>query len=372
MGCEIFMNNDYKIIVDQLDNMSPTFQLIQQMVNEAPIDSLQRDMKHLKYLRDSVSTFPYETYQRDAQNAHEMVKQIRKDLNIPSSDLESISRSLEQMRMPTPIELLSDVTIPETLFSQINTELYDANWGDIKEKSSISKINYPTIEFVTKEPEKFALELFGHVEELNDDDLNSVFTEEFLNEITKSWWIFPRFSFKEYKELAELGVDDCDLNRYVLLEYVKTPELIYDLVSKWKFYDDTRFRVIMQATDNYYGGNYEICVLTLLLQIEGLMRDKFKIKAKSSKLREKLEKRLDAFLNNSKSLTSWDEFLIKSSKSYVWMILKPLCDDVDFIEEENEINRNVSAHNGKVEADQIAAIRLFLIIDTLMYLLELI
>ena len=128
----------------------------------------------------------------------------------------------------------------------------------------------------------------------------------------------------------------------------------------------------MQATDNYYGGNYEICVLTLLLQIEGLMRDKFKIKAKSSKLREKLEKRLDAFLNNSKSLTSWDEFLIKSSKSYVWMILKPLCDDVDFIEEENEINRNVSAHNGKVEADQIAAIRLFLIIDTLMYLLELI
>lgn len=367
------MGNDLRMMVGELDRLSPTFQLMQQMINEAPIDSLQRDMKHFKSLRDSLSAFPYETYRRDAKNAHEMVKRIRKDLNIPSSDFKSITESLEQMRIPTPIELMTSVTIPKPIFTQINTELYDTDWNNIKENSAISKIDYPTIEFATKEPEKFASKLYNHIKGLDDDELTSVFTEEFLNEITKNWWIFPRFSFEDYKEFSELGFDDCDLNRYVLLEYVKTPELIYDLINNWEFHDNTRFRVIMQATNNYYEGNYEICVLTLLLQIEGLMRDKFEIRASSPDLRKKLNKRLNTFLKeNSENLTSWDEFLIKSSMSYVWMILKPLCDKVDLIEEEYEINRHVSAHNGKVEADQIAAIRLYLIIDTLMYLLELI
>ena len=64
--------------------------------------------------------------------------------------------------------------------------------------------------------------------------------------------------------------------------------------------------------------------MTLLLQIEGLMRDKFEIRAKSPELRKKLNKRLNTFLKeNLENLTSWDEFLIKSSRLYVWMILKP-------------------------------------------------
>lgn len=367
------MNNNFKAMVEQLDRLSPTFQLMQQISNNVPIDVLQRDLEQISYLRDTVSGFPYETYKRDANNVHEMVKQIRNDLNIPASDLKSISESLEQMRMPTPMELLADVTIPKNLFSEINTELHDTDWFDLKEKSIISQIDYPTIEFVTKEPEKFASKLHGHVEELNDDDLSSIFTEDFLNEITKNWWIFPRLSFGDYKELSGLEIDDCDLNRYVLLEYVKDPGLIYVLISEWEFHDDARAKVIMQATDNYYNGYYEISVLVLLLQIEGLMRDKFQLKVKSSKLRDKLEKELDKYLKeNSESLSSWDEFLIRSSKSYIWMILKPLCDEVNLVEDENEINRHVSAHNGKIEADQIVAIRLFLIIDTLMYLLELI
>ena len=240
------MGNDLRIMVEELDRLSPTFQLMQQMINQAPIDSLQRDMKHLRDLRDSVSAFPYETYQTDARNVHEMVKKIKNELNIPSSDLKSITKSLEQMKMPTPIELMTSVTIPKPIFSQINAELYDTDWSNIKENSAISKIDYPTIEFSTKEPEKFASRLYGHVKGLDDDELTSVFTEEFLNEITKSWWIFPRFSFEDYKEFSELGFDDGDFNRYVLLEYVKTPELIYDLINDWEFRDNTRFRVIMQ------------------------------------------------------------------------------------------------------------------------------
>ena len=41
-------------------------------------------------------------------------------------------------------------------------------------------------------------------------------------------------------------------------------------------------------------------------------------------------------------------------------------------QESDEINRHISAHTGKVEANQKIAIRLILIIDTLMYLLDLI
>lgn len=97
----------------EVNKSSQIFNLIQQMVNESPIDSLQRDMKHLRDLRDSVSAFPYETYQTDARNVHEMVKKIKNELNIPSSDLKSITKSLEQMKMPTPIELMTSVTIPK-------------------------------------------------------------------------------------------------------------------------------------------------------------------------------------------------------------------------------------------------------------------
>lgn len=42
----------------EVNKSSQIFNLIQQIVNESPIDSLQRDMKHLRDLRDSVSAFP--------------------------------------------------------------------------------------------------------------------------------------------------------------------------------------------------------------------------------------------------------------------------------------------------------------------------
>lgn len=41
------------------------------------------------------------------------LKKIKNELNIPSSDLKSITKSLEQMKMPTPIELMTILTIPK-------------------------------------------------------------------------------------------------------------------------------------------------------------------------------------------------------------------------------------------------------------------
>ena len=87
-------------------------------------------------------------------------------------------------------------------------------------------------------------------------------------------------SFEEYKELFQSGFNNADLNRYILFNYIKNPLLVQDLIDGWIFHDDKRDRIIMQAADNYYQGNYEICVLALLLQIEGLMRDKLQLKLK--------------------------------------------------------------------------------------------
>lgn len=53
------------------------------------------------------------------------------------------------------------------------------------------------IDFATNESEKFALELYGYIEEIDDDELNSIFTIEFLREITKSWWIIPRLNLDD-------------------------------------------------------------------------------------------------------------------------------------------------------------------------------
>ena len=82
----------------------------------------------------------------------------------------------------------------------------------------------------------------------------------------------------------------------------------------------------MQAIDNYYIGNFEICVVTLLLQIEGLLRDKFQLNTRqSSELRKKLEKELTLLLETKSQISDfWEIFLIKSSKDYIWMIWKKI------------------------------------------------
>lgn len=364
-----------KIILEEVDKLSPTVQLVNQTYNNFPRNNIQKEIEKINYLKDGLSSFPYDIYKKDSEAIHDEIKRMQDTLNIPNQDLKSISKSLEQMRFPTPIELLTGVTISRSIFDEINDELYHTDWGDIQIESTSSQLerDTPIIDFVTKEPEKFASKLCNHVEELDDDNLNSVFTKEFLNEITQSWWILPRISFEEYEELSQLEIDNSELNKYILGDYLRNPMLIFDLIDNWEFHDIKRARIIIQAVDNYYNGNYEICVLALLLQIEGLMRDEFESKAKAPKLRQKLERKLNNALNdNLMNYSPWEIFLIKSCKSYIWMILKPLCDKVNFIEDENEINRNISAHNGKIEADQKVTIRLFLIIDTLMYLFEII
>lgn len=154
-------------------------------------------------------------------------------------------------------------------------------------------------------------------------------------------------------------------------EYYINLELIFNLIDSWDISDERRLNIIIQVFDNYSVGNYEIAVLTLLLQIEGLMRDELQLKDTGGPLRNKLEKRLDISLEvNNEDYSPWGIFLIKSYKSFLWRILNPLDNEVNFIEDEDEVNRNMSAHVGHVKANQKIAIKSFMILDTLIFLFE--
>lgn len=290
--------------------------------------------------------------------------------------LDILTNLSDSQDFPTPINLLTDEILSESDLEDVAEELYDVGWDEIIEESleSLSELNEPFVDLKTKHPEHFALELQKHIDEINDPILSSIFNQDYLNELTKSnWWILPRLDLEEYKKQSQNNVSARIINRNLLFEYLTSPEVLSRVIGNWNFDDDVRYDVIHQVFINYLAGNYEVCVIVLLLQLEGIMREKLGIKDhRDAKLREKLEDKLGVHLNqNHEDYTSWEIFLIKASQTYLWEILRPLYDEKDLVDEDTDINRNVVAHNGKVKASQIITIKLILAIDTLMYLFEL-
>lgn len=64
------------------------------------------------------------------------------------------------------------------------------------------------------------------------------------------------------------------------------------MVLNWNITSDMRRTIITQALFNYMEGNFEICVLALVLQIEGIMKEKISYKKSSGELRASLEQKL--------------------------------------------------------------------------------
>ena len=359
-------------INESIEMQKRQFSPIYNLIKDSKIEKSQMgDFIQTPYLDGFHSNYAYDAYKKNRESVQDSIKKLFPDNNVYLQNVKSLNESLQKMNSPTPFDILYDKTIAEEDYWTIYEELNNIDWKDTISDSIIPSIGDLQIDFVTKNPEIFSLRLSEHVEECSE--LKSVFTKAFLDEITKEWWIFPRFSLDDYKELYDDFIQTGELDIDVLFDYYIKPEYIYNLLDDWNFEDENRQKVIMQAIDNYYVGNYEISVVTLLLQVEGLLRDKFRLKTRHvGKLREKLENELKNLLKTSENLDFWDIFLIQSNIDYIWMILNPLSDEVDFIEDEYEINRNISAHTGKVEANQKIAIRLILIIDTLMFLLDLI
>lgn len=137
------------------------------------------------------------------------------------------------------------------------------------------------------------------------------------------------------------------------------------MIQEWNL-TDIRRNIITQAYINYIYGNYEACVILLMLQIEGILKENISMKKGFGELRRHLEKDL----NKNQTINPWDTFLNRANIQYIWMVLKPLGDKIDFNAEDGIVNRNNIAHVGIVEANQLISIRFFLILDTLLYIFK--
>lgn len=170
----------------------------------------------------------------------------------------------------------------------------------------------------------------------------------------------------DYEEISKIK-DVNSYNNFVLNEFYFNPELIEDLISNWNIDNENRKTIIKQAYFNYKHGNYETCVILLMLQIEGIMKEKIDFDKKDSDLRIKIQKTLN---KNTDTDDSWKSFLNKANAEFILRIVKPLYDDVDFEYDMGDIKRHEIAHVGVVEASQMIAMRLFLILDTIIYILD--
>ena len=97
------------------------------------------------------------------------------------------------------------------------------------------------------------------------------------------------------------------------------------------------------------------------------MKEKIDYDASNTDLRIKLQNTLN---ENSETNDVWKSFLNKSNAEFILRIVKPLYDKVNFEFHVGEIKRHEIAHMGIVDSDQMSALRLFLILDTIIYILD--
>ena len=299
--------------------------------------------------------------------SYEYILNQRKEFN---AEFQKTQETLEKMRKSIairPIDYLDGFLPTKPEYLKIYDSINKVNWNEVYNSLSQSLISlkYPFIN-IFLQPDEFTNTLHEHVKKIDDDELNEIFTIHFLKKITRDWWIFPRFSLEDYKEISKIK----DINSYnnaVLNEFYFNPELIEDLISNWNVDNENRKTIIEQAYFNYKHGKFETCVILLMLQIEGIMKEKIDFDKKDSDLRIKIQKTLN---KKSDSDDAWESFLNKANAEFILRIVKPLYDDVDFEYDMGDIKRHEIAHVGVVETSQMGAMRLFLILDTVIYILE--
>ena len=300
--------------------------------------------------------------------SYDYILNPQKDFNTELQEtIDNLERMKNSVTLARPIDYINGFVPNKHQYTEIYESINKVNWIEVYQSLSESIINlrYPFINSLLK-PDEFSKTLHVHVKEINDEELNEIFTIHFLKKITRDWWIFPRFCLVDYKEISKIK----DINSYnnaVLNEFYFYPELIEDLISKWDIDNENRKTIIEQAYFNYKHGKFETCVILLMLQIEGIMKEKIDFDEKGSDLRKKIQKALN---KNCDTEDPWEFFLNKANAEFILRIVKPLYDYVDFEYDMGDINRHEIAHVGVVEATQLGAMRLFLILDTVMYILE--
>lgn len=270
------------------------------------------------------------------------------------------------VKMLPPTDLVEKITLMNETLNTIHASFNFINWNQINvlANSVLQAIANIHFNFIIIAKSKFSIRLYEYVCESEDDELKSIFSLDFIRKIVfNDWWIIPTFDKGYYEKLSRKEGEV--FNQLFLNDYYDDPNLIKEKVDNWNL-SDIRKKIIDQAIFNYKHENYETAVIILVLQIEGILREGLGEGKYFSDLRKSLESKL----NQSHSDDSWTMFLIKSNICFIYEILWPLDYSVDFNEDVGEVNRNIIAHTGVVEANKLVAIRLIFIIDTLMYIFE--
>lgn len=297
----------------------------------------------------------------------EMNNRYNRLINDVSNAYQSLNTFERFIKTMPPINLIERLTLTQHTLQQIHNSFNLIDWNTLNTNLNriLQSINTFSFDFIITDKEFHANLLYHYACEIDDEEISSVFTYEFIFKIIKEdWWIIPTFDLEYYKKISKDM--ESNLNQKFLNEFYDDPNLIKDMVLNWNITSDMRKTIINQALFNYLEGNYEICVLTLVLQIEGIMKEKISYNKSLGKLRASLEQKL---INNT-THDPWNHFLNKCNIEYIWKILNPISDEINFKEDMGIVNRNEIAHMGIVEADQLIAMRLFFIIDTLMHIFE--
>ena len=270
------------------------------------------------------------------------------------------------VKMMPPIDLIKKLTLTTDALTRVHESFNLINWNQINLIANAAMQTFANLNLnlIIIEKEIFARELYSCVCESDDDWIKSVFSLDFIRRIVfDDWWIIPTIDKEYYEELSKS--DDENFNQFFLNNYYDNPNLIIEKVNGWRL-SDIRRTVIEQAIFNYMNGKYEAAVIILTLQLEGILRDELGVNKMFGGLRKSLENKLNQCTNDD----PWEKFLNKVNIMFISEILKPLDDDIDFKEDIGQVNRNGIAHTGVVDANQIVALRLIFIIDTLIYITE--
>ena len=268
------------------------------------------------------------------------------------------------VKMMPPIDLIKKLTLTTDALTRVHESFNLINWNQINLIANAAMQTFANLNLnlIIIEKEIFARELYSCVCESDDDWIKSVFTLDFIRRIVfDDWWIIPTIDKEYYEELSKS--DDENFNQFFLNNYYDDPNLIIEKVNGWRL-SDIRRTIIEQAIFNYMHGKYEAAVIILTLQLEGILRDELGVDKMFGGLRKSLENKLNQCTNDD----SWKKFLNKVNVKFISEILKPLGDNIDFKEDIGLVNRNGIAHTGVVDANQIVALRLIFIIDTLIYI----
>jgi len=181
-----------------------------------------------------------------------------------------------------------------------------------------------------------------------------------------NWWVIPYFDVDFYSNLTKIkNLNKTRITEEITNPFIKDPSKLKDMIDKWNITNSLRKKIIYQAFNSYTCENYEICIIAIVLQLEGILKEN-----KGDHNIHKLNKNMSKTLNETEDSYIWKSFLIAAGEDFFDKTMEALYRTVDLTKKEKD-SRHTIGHTGLVpKANQVLAIKYFLMIDTLMFYLK--